>query len=306
MQPGEPLSAEIQRHNVQLAAGPLSQLASQRQLVVTHGNGPQVGLLALQSSLNPEDAPYPLDLLDAQTEGMIGYLIEQELNNRLPSERHCVTLLTQVEVDRSDPAFNHPTKPIGPVYEWERAEALIRERGWDFTRAGQLYRRVVPSPRPLRIVELSVIRLLISHQVIVICGGGGGIPVIRTENGDLAGIEAVIDKDSVSALLAQLLGANELLLLTDADAVYDDWQQPNARAIRQISPAQLRQRQFAEGSMAPKVAAACRFVEQTGGIAGIGRLQDAEAILANRAGTLISADVGNTVWWSADRSDPSV
>ncbi|GAA0695395.1 carbamate kinase [Marinobacterium maritimum] len=297
LQRGEPLTADNQRHNVGLAADAMAPLAPRRQLVITHGNGPQVGLLALQALAAPDSGTYPLDILDAETEGMIGYLIEQELQNRLPSEQQCVTLLTQIEVDPCDAAFYNPNKPIGPVYECAEAARLARERGWAVALDGPHYRRVVPSPRPVRILELPVIQLLVRQQVLVICAGGGGIPVARQQDGSLLGIEAVIDKDAASALLARQLGAGELLMLTDVDAIYDNWQQSDARAIRRITPDDLRRRQFAEGSMAPKVAAACDFVEQTGGVVGIGRLQDAAAILDGKAGTRISRDVTETLWW---------
>ena len=296
LQRGQPLTADNQCHNVRLAAEALGPLVPQRQLVITHGNGPQVGLLALQGLTAPEGNAYPLDILDAETEGMIGYLIEQELLNCLPAGQSCATLLTQIEVDPTDPAFDHPSKPIGPVYTGEEADRWALERGWTLAADGRYFRRVVPSPRPVRILQLPVIQLLVRQQVLVICAGGGGIPVARSPDGRFTGIEAVIDKDAASALLARELGAHELLMLTDVDALYDHWQQPDARAIRRISPDELRQRHFAEGSMAPKVAAACDFVEQTGGIAGIGRLQDAAAILEGKAGTLISQGVSTTFW----------
>ncbi|MBV1788139.1 carbamate kinase [Marinobacterium sp. D7] len=298
LQRGEPLTADNQRLNVQRAAAALASLTTQRQLVITHGNGPQVGMLALQSMTGAADDAYPLDILDAETEGMIGYLIEQELQNRLPEERRCVTLLTQIEVDPDDRAFCHPSKPIGPVYERGDALRLARDRGWTVALDGTRYRRVVPSPRPIRILELTVIELLVSQQILVICAGGGGIPVVRRRNGSLIGVEAVIDKDAASALLARQLGARALLMLTDVDALYDNWGLSDARAIRRIAPQELRTRYFAEGSMAPKVRAACDFVEQTGGIAGIGRLQDAEAILDGEAGTLIELTRSGTLWWS--------
>jgi len=285
---GQPLSAANQRHNVQLAAAALAPLAERHELVISHGNGPQVGLLALQGAAGRPEEAYPLDILDAETEGMIGYLIEQELGNRLPAGRRCATLLTQVEVDARDPAFARPDKPIGPVYSESEARRLAAERGWCIAPDGAGFRRVVPSPRPQKILELGVIELLVSQGVIIICTGGGGIPVVRRTDGSLAGVEAVIDKDLASALLARELGADALLLLTDVDAVYAHWQEPQAHAIRRSPPAALRGYRFAPGSMAPKVEAACAFVEQTGGRAGIGRLADAAAILEGAAGTLIT------------------
>jgi carbamate kinase len=294
---GQPLSAANQRDNVKLAAAALAPLAGGHELVISHGNGPQVGLLALQGAAwRPKEA-YPLDILDAETEGMIGYLIEQELGNLLPTGRRCATLLTQVEVDARDPAFGNPSKPIGPVYSEVEAQRLAAERGWHIARDGERFRRVVPSPRPRRILELGVIELLVSQGVIVICAGGGGIPVISREDGSLAGVEAVIDKDLTSALLARELGADALLMLTDVEAVYAHWQEPRARAMRRIAPPSIRQYSFAPGSMAPKIEAACEFVEHTGGIAGIGRLADAAAVLQGEAGTFISRDVPDILWW---------
>jgi carbamate kinase len=288
---GEPMTAANQRHNVQVAATSLAPIASAHELVISHGNGPQVGLLALQG------AAYPLDILDAETEGMIGYLIEQELANRLPAERRYATLLTQIEVDPQDPAFNNPTKPIGPVYKETEARRLAVERGWHIARDGAHFRRVVPSPRPQRILELDVIEMLVSQGVIVICAGGGGIPVICRADGSLAGVEAVIDKDMASCLLARELSADALLMLTDVDAVYAHWGEPQARRMRRISPRAMREFSFAPGSMGPKVAAACEFVEQTGGSATIGRLSDTRAILAGEAGTLVTHDTVDTLWW---------
>jgi carbamate kinase len=258
-------------------------------LVITHGNGPQVGLLALQGMAYRLDAMFPLDVLDAETEGMIGYLIEQELGNLLPQGHRCVTLLTQIEVARDDPAFAHPTKPIGPIYPKDEAQHLARQLGWHMLPDGDGQRRVVPSPRPRRILELSIIELLIEQRVIVICAGGGGIPVVRRADGSLIGVEAVIDKDLASALLSAELQADACLMLTDVDAVYRNWGEATARPIRRISAAALKQLEFASGSMAPKIAAACEFVERTSGMAGIGALQDATAILQGEAGTRITA-----------------
>ena len=286
----EALTFGNQRRNIQLAAQALAPLARQHQLVITHGNGPQVGLLALQGEFyNPRES-YPLDVLDAETEGMIGYLIEQELMNYLPEHQSCVTVLTQIEVDAKDHAFQYPTKPIGPVYGRSEAEKRAQERGWSIARDGENYRRVVASPRPLRILELGVIELLASRGIIVICVGGGGIPVVKHSDGRLVGVEAVIDKDSASALLARQLKADCFLMLTDVDAVYRDWGTPRAQAIQRISTEAIGQLTFASGSMAPKVAAACEFVEQTGGVAGVGRLKDATAILAGAAGTIITSE----------------
>jgi carbamate kinase len=286
---GQPLTAANQRHNVAIAARALAPLAAEHDLVISHGNGPQVGLLALQSAAWRLDETYPLDILDAETEGMIGYLIEQELVNLLPAGRRCATLLTQIEVDAADPAFQQPSKPIGPVYSASDAQALAERRGWHIARDGEHYRRVVASPRPLRILELGVIELLVEQGVIVICAGGGGIPTVRRQDGSLIGVEAVIDKDHASALLARALKADALLMLTDVDAVYTGWETPEARAIRHTTSQALRELTFAPGSMGPKVEAACEFVELTGRSAGIGRLADAGAILAGTAGTTVAA-----------------
>jgi carbamate kinase len=284
---GQALTADNQRRNVGNAAQALAPIAGDHELVISHGNGPQVGLLALQSAAYEPQSAFPLDILDAETEGMIGYLIEQELVNRLPKQRRCATLLTQIEVDAEDPAFRHPTKPIGPVYDESEARQLAREKGWSIAADGVHYRRVVPSPQPKRILELGVVDLLLNQGVVVICAGGGGIPVVCRRDGSLIGVEAVIDKDFASSLLARELKAEALIMLTDVDAVYRDWGAPEARPIRQMSPEQAAGFSFAPGSMGPKVAAAIEFVEHRGGTAGIGALNDASKILRGEAGTLI-------------------
>ncbi|WP_455203708.1 carbamate kinase [Kaarinaea lacus] len=294
---GEPLTATNQRNNIRVAAEALAPLAREHDLVISHGNGPQVGLLALQGVAYQPNELYPLDILDAETEGMIGYLIEQELTNLLPAEYRCATILTQIEVDPSDSAFQHPTKPIGPIYEEAQARKMARSRGWSVAADGEYFRRVVPSPRPQRILELNVIELLIDAGVIVICAGGGGIPTIVRDDGSLMGVEAVIDKDLASSLLAYELKADAFLMLTDVDAVYDQWGKSQARAIGQISPPQLRQFQFESGSMAPKIEAAIEFVERTHGFAAIGALQDAAAILRGEAGTTIKIHTENAICW---------
>jgi carbamate kinase len=285
---GQALTAENQRHNVEIAVEALAPIAHDHNLVISHGNGPQVGLLALQSAAYQPEAVFPLDILDAETEGMIGYLIEQGLVNRLPEQRRCATLLTQIEVDPNDPAFKHPTKPIGPVYDESEARKLARERGWSIAPDGAHYRRVVPAPKPKRILELTVIELLLNQEVVVICAGGGGIPIVCRQDGSLIGVEAVIDKDLASSLLARELNAEALLMLTDVDAVYQDWDTPKARPIRHMSPQQAAEFSFAPGSMGPKVAAAIEFVEHSGGTAGIGALGDAYPILRGEVGTVIS------------------
>ena len=289
---GEAMTAANQRANVRRAAASLAPLfVDQHGIVITHGNGPQVGLLALQAAAGPSEGAYPLDVLDAESEGMVGYLIEQELDNILTSEHLFATLLTQILVNRSDPAFRHPTKPIGPVYEKAVAERLALDRGWTIAEDGTGWRRVVPSPRPLKVLETRVIELLVAQGVTVICAGGGGIPVVERLDGSLAGVEAVIDKDLASALLGHQLRADHLLLLTDVDGVYLDWGTPAARAIARAAPTALRSEDFAPGSMGPKVEAAIGFVAETGRPASIGRLEDAILILNGAAGTTIDVNV---------------
>jgi carbamate kinase len=283
---GEPPTAAAQRANVARAAQSVAEVARAHAVIVTHGNGPQVGLLALQAEESARVPPYPLDVLDAETEGMIGYLIEQELVSRLPG-KNVASLLTQIEVAADDPAFLRPTKPIGPSYTAADAQRLAQARGWTVGLDGNAWRRVVPSPEPRRILELAAIRLLVEAGVIVVCAGGGGIPVVVTAAGAIHGVEAVIDKDLAAALLARELDADALLLLTDVDAVYLDWNTPEARPLPLTTPRELRQHRFAPGSMGPKVEAACRFVEVTGGLAGIGRLEDAPALLEGRGGTQV-------------------
>lgn len=289
---GEPLEAELQRRNLLAAtARSLGPLARAHDVVVTHGNGPQIGLLALQGAAYPAVRPYPLDVLGAESEGMIGYMIEQALAKELPGHE-LASLLTQVEIDPADPAFAAPTKPIGPTYDAEAAERLRRETGWRFVQDGAGWRRAVPSPMPQRILEINAIKLLVRGGATVICAGGGGIPVVTGADGARRGVEAVIDKDHSAALLAEELGADALLLLTDVAAVWTRWPMEQGVPIGRISAAALRRIAFAPGSMAPKVAAACRFVERTGRMAGIGALGDAEAILAGAAGTIVSAGGG--------------
>jgi carbamate kinase len=249
---GQSLDVEVERQNVRIAATTIAQIAREHQVVVTHGNGPQVGLLALQAEAYKQVRPYPLDVLGAQTEGAIGYLLELELRNQL-RDRQVVTLLTQVEVDPDDPAFECPTKPIGPLYERIEAERLAAERGWAIAPDGDAYRRVVPSPEPRRLIELPTIRLLVEAGAVVICAGGGGIPIVISPNGAIHGVEAVIDKDLAAALLATELEADGLLLLTDVDAVYTNWGSHSSQPLHEVTPAQLRSYIFAPGSMSPKV-----------------------------------------------------
>lgn len=290
---GQPLTAENQRANARDACTALAPLALEHELVIAHGNGPQVGLLALQGAAYKDVEVYPLDVLDAQTEGLIGYILEQELGNALPFEKHIATLLTMIEVDRNDPAFANPTKPIGPMYKKEEADALAAEKGWTFKPDADGFRRVVPSPLPQRIFGIPAIKTLLEQEWIVICSGGGGIPTRYTDEPAvpgrrLEGVEAVIDKDLASALLAADLGADALVIATDVDAVYADWGTPDQHPIRNTTPADLAAAEFAEGSMGPKVRAASTFVEKTGGTAAIGSITEIEALLRGDAGTTVA------------------
>jgi carbamate kinase len=292
---GQELSAENQRENARAACKALAPVALEHDLVVAHGNGPQIGLLALLGSAYTAVDTYPLDVLGAQTDGMIGYMLEQELGNELPSERHLATLLTMIEVDEGDPAFDHPTKPIGPLYDGSEARRLEQEKGWAFMADGDSMRRAVPSPVPKRIFGIPVIKSLLEQGVIVICTGGGGIPTAYSDEPTAAGrrlhgVEAVIDKDLASALLAIEIEADALAIVTDVDAVYADWGTPDQRAIHSATPEALAASEFAEGSMGPKVRAACWFVERTGGFAAIGSIDDTQALLSGEAGTRVALD----------------
>jgi carbamate kinase len=291
---GEPMTADVQRENVKVAARALAPVATEHQLVLSHGNGPQVGLLALQADAYKEVEAYPLDVLGAQTQGMIGYMIEQELGNLLPFEVPFASLLTMVEVDPNDPAFNDPTKFVGPVYEKEAAEKLAAEKGWTIKQDGDYWRRVVPSPLPKRIFEHRPIKWLLEQGAIVICAGGGGIPTMYDPDKErmLVGVEAVIDKDWCTALLAREIDADLYLMATDVDGVYLDWGTPEARKIDRATPDELETYDFAAGSMGPKVAAACAFARSTGHRAAIGALADIEAIVAGEAGTNIEKGSG--------------
>jgi carbamate kinase len=286
---GEPTDIELQRTNLKVAAEAIAEIAEDHQVVITHGNRPQVELLALQNEACTTAPPAPLDVLDAETEGMVGYLLEQELGHHVPSGR-LATLLTQVIVDPYDPAFLHPTKPIGPLYDAARARELAARRGWVLRPDGEMWRRVVPSLRPHRIVEMDTIRLLVEHGVIVICAGGGGIPVVHAGDGGYRGIEAVIDKDLSAAFLASELKADALLLLTDVDAVYEDWGTPAQRPLPVATVADLRSLDAPAGSMGPKIEAVCVFLQRGGSLAAIGALTDAAAMLRGEAGTVLRGD----------------
>ncbi|HIF9502379.1 TPA: carbamate kinase [Photobacterium damselae] len=285
---GEPLEAEIQRQNIATAAKTIAQIAEEYNVVLVHGNGPQVGLLALQGLEFKKVAPYPLDVLGSETQGMIGYMLMQELKNLLP-EQNVSCMLTQMSVDPNDPAFADPTKPIGPVYDEAEAREMAEKYHWTVKPDGQYFRRVVPSPLPTGIIEKDAINTLIENDHLVICTGGGGIPV-KHENGQLIGVEAVIDKDMSAAFLAKQLEADALLILTDADAVYLDWGKPTQKALSSTTPSELSQYTFDAGSMGPKIEASCEFIKQGGKLVGIGSLADGLRILKGERGTNIIAE----------------
>ena len=296
LQRGEPLECALQRKNVKTAATAIAKLAQTHQVAICHGNGPQVGLLALQNEAYSKIKPYPLDVLDAESQGMIGYLIQQELGNLLPN-KEVVTILTQVEVDKADPAFAKPSKPIGPVYDQQQAETMQKELGWSIAPDGKYWRRVVPSPQPQEIVELNIAKQILTNDSVIIFGGGGGIPVIRNEDGKLEGIEAVIDKDNTAALIAEKLNADALVILTDVDAAYVNWGEPDQKAIKSASPDLLEQMGFASGSMGPKITAASRFARNTSNFAAIGPLPKLADIIAGIAGTRVVADVKEVTYY---------
>ncbi|MDC3310384.1 carbamate kinase [Candidatus Poseidoniales archaeon] len=282
---GEDMTAVNQRKNIQIAVSALAPIVEQNELVISHGNGPQVGLLSLQSAAYKEVEEYPLDILGAQTQGMIGYMIEQELGNILPIEVPIASILTMVEVDPDDPAFDNPTKPIGPVYSKEEAEALKNDKGWEIKKDGEYWRRVVASPIPHRIFELRPIHWLLEKNTVVICAGGGGIPTIYNKEGNLEGVEVVIDKDRASSLLAFELEADILIMATDTDGVYSNWGTEEKKLISKTTPEEIRKYEFDKGSMGPKVEAACSFIERSGQRAVIGSLTDIEGMVNGTAGT---------------------
>jgi carbamate kinase len=296
---GQPMTVENQRENVRLACDRLAPIAERNELIISHGNGPQIGLLALEEAAYEEVADSPLDVLGAETQGMIGYLVEQELGNRLPFEHPIASLLTMIEVDPDDPAFTDPSKPIGPLYNRAEADKLAAERGWAFKPDGDSMRRVVPSPVPKRIFEHRPIRWLLEQGCVVICAGGGGIPTAYKPGRQLTGVEAVIDKDRASALLARDVDADILIMATDATAVFVGFGTPQQRAIVAADPGPLLaeyEAEFAAGSMLPKVIAACDFAKATGKPAAIGALADIDAMLAGTAGTRVATDVTGVVF----------
>ncbi|GAB2472961.1 carbamate kinase [Streptosporangium sandarakinum] len=290
---GQRPDADVQRENVRLAAASLARLAVEHELIVTHGNGPQVGVLALESAHDPNlSRPYPLDTIGAETQGMIGYWLLQALQNALPG-RQVASLINQTLVSAVDPAFDDPTKFVGQVYEKEEAEKLAAEYGWIVKRDGVHWRRVVPSPAPQRVVETRLIRRLVRDGVLTICAGGGGVPVIRNEVGQLQGIEAVVDKDLTASVLAEALEADVFMSLTDVPRVARHFGTPRQEEIGHTTPHELRAEHFPAGSMGPKVEAVARFVETTGDMAAIGRLEDAALILEGKAGTIVTP---NATW----------
>ena len=286
---GDPMTTEVQRRNIAIAAEAIAPLAAEHSIVVVHGNGPQVGLLSLQAEAYKGAEPYPLDVLDAGTQGMIGYLIQQELRSLLPPEHQVATLLTMIVVDPDDPAFASPAKFVGPVYAKEAADALAADKGWTFRPDGAAWRRVVPSPEPRRIIEIAPISWLLERGAVVICAGGGGIPMMYPSSGPgaLVGVEAVIDKDLASELLAEDVDADLFLMATDVDGVYLHWGSPEQRRLNRVTPEELAGYEFAAGSMGPKVKAAARFAAKTGRRAAIGSLTDIAGIVAGKAGTSV-------------------
>jgi carbamate kinase len=286
---GERPDSDTQQAHVVQAAQALAPLAREHQLVLTHGNGPQVGMLAMESALDSMLArPYPFDVLGAQTQGMIGYWLMQAMQNAVPA-RPVACVLSRTLIRADDPAFGAPAKFVGPVYPEAQARRLAAERGWQVRQDGSAWRRVVPSPEPLELIDLPTVRLLLGSGTIVICAGGGGIPVTRDSAGKLHGAEAVVDKDLTAGLLAGAIGADLLLLLTDVEAVQAGYGTPQARPLRNTTPDELRSLSFPAGSMGPKVEAVCRFVAQAGRMAAIGRLDDAVAMAAGQAGTVVKA-----------------
>ena len=287
----DPMTTEVQRRNIMVAARAIAPLATEHSVVIVHGNGPQVGLLSLQAEAYTGAEPYPLDVLDAGTQGMIGYLIQQELRSLLPAGNQVATLLTMIVVDPDDPAFAAPTKFVGPVYPKEAADKLAADKGWVFREDGTSWRRVVPSPQPQRILEIEPITWLLERGAVVICAGGGGIPTMypSAATGELVGVEAVIDKDFAGELLAEDVGADLYLMATDVDGVYLNWGTAEQRRLDRVTPGELASYQFAAGSMGPKVEAAARFVAKTGHRAAIGSLADIPGIVAGTAGTNVIA-----------------
>ncbi|WP_336209069.1 carbamate kinase [Nonomuraea sp. LPB2021202275-12-8] len=286
---GQSPDADAQMGNLRTVVKTLAQLARKHELIITHGNGPQVGMLALESAADPNlTRPYPFDTLGAQTQGMIGYWLLQALQNALPG-RQVLAMVTQTLVSAVDPAFDDPTKFVGQVYEREEAEKLAAEYGWTVKPDGpHHWRRVVPSPAPQRVVETRLVRKMVREGVVIVCAGGGGIPVIRDAQGRLSGVEAVVDKDLTASMLAEALDCDAFLILTDVPRVMKHFGTPRQEEIAHTTPYELRAMDFPAGSMGPKVEAVCRFVETTGDMAAIGKLDEAERILGGYAGTIVT------------------
>ncbi|PVZ87281.1 carbamate kinase [Serratia sp. S1B] len=285
LQRGAVLSAENQYQSISLIADVIGKLAKKYRIAIVHGNGPQVGLLALQNLAYRDVPPYPLDILVAESQGMIGYMLAQQLGAFHP-DQPVSTLLTRVLVDSQDPAFQQPSKFIGPVYQPQQQRELEQRYGWSMKLDGKYLRRVVPSPEPKKIIDIAAIKLLLAQNHIVVCSGGGGIPMVEAEQG-MIGSEAVIDKDLASALLAEELAADHLLILTDADAVYRHWGSPQQQAIRSATVQELAPLAVADGAMGPKIMAVSRFVQRSGKVAHIGALKDIESVLVGTAGTSV-------------------
>ena len=296
LQRGEPLECEIQRKNIRTAAASIARIVRDHQVILTHGNGPQVGLLSLMNDSYKEVTPYPLDILGAQTQGMIGAIFEQELRNQL-SDKNICTISTQTLVDPKDSAFLNPDKFVGPVYNREESQRVLEENPeWTIKQDGDYYRRVVPSPEPKEILEIeSLKQILDSGDTTLICGGGGGVPVYRNSFGELEGVEAVIDKDRATRLLAEGLNADAFLILTDINAVATNFGHPESKNIRTATPDAMDEFDFASGSMGPKVEAVVKFVRNTGNMAAIGSLEQAAEILTSDSGTIIRENEFNAI-----------
>lgn len=288
---GEPISTAVQRRNLAVAAGALAPLAREHELVLTFGDGPQIGHLLLESEADDSAPPSPLDVIGAEAVGMIGYLLEEALLQQDPALR-VVTLVTQTMVAEDDPAFDAPSKPIGPMYDEATARELARVRAFTVARDGSGWRRVVPSPEPRGLLEADAVRRLVEERFLVVASGGGGMPVVLDADRRPHGVEAVVDKDLAAVVLAVAVAADVLLLLTDVDAVYDGFGTPTARRLERLSTAEARQLaddgRLGRGSMLPKVEAAARFAEH-GGRAVIAALADAGEALAGRAGTTVAS-----------------
>jgi len=296
LQRGQPLEEHLQQENISKAVKSIAEVAKVHQVILTHGNGPQVGLLALQNDAYKKVSPYTLDVLGAETEGMIGYLFEQALRNTLPTHQ-VITLLTQTVVDENDPAFSSPSKFVGPVYDKKTAMELGKEKHWTIKQDGDYYRRVVPSPMPQTILEIEAIQHIVNDpSILLICAGGGGIPVINNQQG-IQGVEAVVDKDRASNILAQGLKADGLIMLTDVDAVETNYGKENSQKIKCATPQHLASYEFAKGSMAPKVQSACDFVQSGGTFAAIGALSDAYDIIHNKCGTTIRNNISQITFY---------